>query len=1798
MKKLLTTMAALLLSVGAPFAQTLTDRGVYHITNSSTGANISAPASEAGNLTCATADASDENQLWIAFATNDENASFYLRNYASGYYMQGNPGDDNIWSVVLPGERNDDNCRMIVSVADAQNNYYNIKPTSDSDRSYAHAKANNNVVSWGQWANASKWSFSQAEDISAEELDAKIASWNFVEEWTKSYVSGGVYRIENAGKSGQCLSTSGAAGRAVTSATSGDGADNQLWQLTLAPDGNGFYFRNLNTAGYLTSSCVTSAQWSVVTTSNPDPSTSVFIIETQGNNLKFRCLNDKDKNYGFAHSDGGNNVVNWAAANVNSQWQFTLIETITPEEAAEKIALAESHWSANTDEPQILLDAMFTDKACTELIPTYSAMTTAELQQDANYLALPETLQQMVLKIHSGNWSETYANGTEWDSDHARKFRLQLYEPFSRGSEGSNCIGVQAYTNMNNPTGLIADNKNLLYVMVNDEIPEGALLTIGMGVDDGLYNDFNGQQQLHQGLNIVPVWDDHSLLYIYYTVDTWDTDTSKSRDERRKYTLDQFSPIKIHIEGGEVNGFFNSIGDELYAADTNEDWQYYRDRARHNMFDLLGEHALLHLHINNPVEGGTDLRDVLDETKTDYDIPLIIRHWDDIIFYQKMLMGVLSDDDIRSEQARKIGYGPDATFETLYDPLEGDTIARNDYHLYMNSRMCGLSSNSASFMNGTSWRAAFNPGTMNAILTGLVTTPDNLWGPAHEFGHINQQPVKIAGTTEESNNMFSNVAIYYRGATTARAELPSAQRTVFNNGETFLRHDTWGTTRMFYQLWLYYHAAGHNRKFYPRLFELLRLYPLEKRGGGAHLESRYDLLHFAKMCCVAAGEDLTDFFESWGFFVVQDDFFIDDYSQWHSYLPQEDIDAVKSEIAAYGYPKNTSIIFIDDRPGSTRDSYADDFGIDKAGSMGGLKDFKEGNIAGGSYDFVVDGTTVTMASDNGGAGFLLYDENGKLVGFSNEPTFTVNAETAKAIATGKVSVQVVGTDNIAQPVADVMEGNDSERKLAQLSKMMASAQSLINKVDPESLTLGRIKGDKAAELQAKYDEIAAKLDENTLADTEITTEYRALAEAYYTLLNDPEAYIDVVEGASYTFTNVGHPGNIMSVNDAGTQLAIAPADSADDPAAKWILEKLPEGKLALRNVKFNKYVAYVGQNSKPIVLADTVVSYTRVTINTDTLAFYPTQFNANQSLHYNTSQGIVRWSYNNAPGSHWIVSMAEDTETVSARNRLNELVTQTETLMNELCSIKASDEEPVALQLDPELMYSNAPYNGNGNDKFTSFSVLLDKDHATYFHSDYSGADSADGLDHYIRITMPDDVDLSPYDYLILNYQTRTSSSHWSPKAIIFSESADMEQWTDVVRLSEPTLPVGNNLSFTSDSIALLNDMRHFRMMVTNSGSALIGGHHFFALSELGLSAGKLLYTPNADMPSSVTPELLRAANREIAMSKVILAMKGAGIAEYNAAYDALLEDHNALIDAKNKPLTDLQKLIEATAELLDEVGLIYEEPEALVLSEELLYTNAEYDGVNAGDRLNWPNLWDGDASTIFHSNYDNEPSADGLDHYIRVTLPASENDLDRFRFVYTTRNNANSTYAPTAIVIEASTDGENWVELTHVTEGLPTASNTQHEMATLQAPQNTTHLRFRVTNSPSGLKGGHHFFALGELGIHKMIPQAEPSTTIYPNVTSPLMTDAFAKMHRANYLLTAGTSSMNKLEAAHNDLKQSYDALLEAKNLTSPPSAIEEINNPAESGKQIIYNLQGTRLSKITAPGVYIINGRKTIVK
>lgn len=1612
-------------------------------------------------------------------------------------------------------------------------------------------------------------------------LSAVVSALTCVTVFAEAPEAGNVYRIRNIGHN--IYMTDRGPTSAVGCSTLNEDSNAQLWLLEDSPEvSGGLTFRSLVSAYYLHSPNYASGEWTVK--ESVSVNNSVFSVTSTNGNFVIRAAKNSG-GYNFAHCDASSNVVCWESTATSTQWSFELVE-MTQQEIDRALSTPSAMITevSNASAYQAHLDALFADKACTRL------KVSGNLASNSHYLALSEPLRRMVDKVQSADWAET--NG-QWDSEHALKYRVQSYEPFSEGGNAAALAGIQAYTNMNNPTGIVADVHDALYVMVDDAVPAGATLYILGFSDNGMHNSTTEGYELKQGLNIIPNYTDCAHFFIYYTVNT--VSDSNGKKVHSEYKVTEFPSLKIHIEGGRLNGFFNPIGDELYRADTRADFDYTSARASHPMYDLVGKYVILHLHKDN-IGSSLGVISSLDAaanpgTKKEYDPVEIIKAWDNMCFSERILMGIQSDADVASEYNRG-----------FYAPLTGDNVIDPgfSYADYFNNRMMGISMEGDLFMNATSWRTAYNVSTIASILTELPY--GNIWGPAHEYGHINQQPIRIAGTTEESNNIFSNVALYFSPhGTTSRAAYPSDQRNLFNQGKTYLEHGTWGTTRMFWQLWCYYHATGHNPKFYPRLFELLRQDPLDwgpNVDGVYQLNPKNDLLKFAVKCCIAAQEDLTDFFTAWGFFVPQQNYKIGDYANFISNLTPEDIAEVKAEIAALGLHENRAIILIDDRPGSTRPTH-DEFNKDLCGEMGGLADFTDGSVPTGNFAYQVSGTTVTITGDgSGGVGFLLYDSEGNLAGFSNSRTFEVSPEVAGKIAAGEITVAVIGSDNSELKASDLVETGSDEDKIAIINNVLQEATALLAYRDINNNRPGMLFDASCADLQDKVDSTNSALEAGASGNA-LTDIYLELSAAYYALVNDADATIPVTPGAAYRLVNKAYPTLSMTSDGLNCRTVATGGDDTEvSTGCQWVFEPLGEsGRFAIRNRHFGNYIGEVTENEVTFPMTETPAAFAIVSPSRAVFAF-ALDGDESHSLH---SKGtgdsrVVRWNAAET-STQWELLEVESADMMQLQERLADAVNSAHALLNTAGTATGYEARPV--KITPELLYSNAPHTGNnGSDKFTSWYVILDNNTDTYFHSSWTGGkESADGLNHYIRIEAPEGETFHEFS---LTYITRNNDGGASNiKAYVLETSPDGETWTELC--SESGLTSGAKQKKVIDGTAPAGT-RFLRFMVNESGAKVSETSHYcFAISELSLTNRDENVLETSELYPAVTIEQMQAVIDAIVASAPLRNGNTAPSAdELEAAINSITAAADALEAAMTQNHDRLLELIQRTRQLLDETGaIIMVEADGLALDASMLYSNAPHIG-DGDDSTDMSKLIDGNTSTYFHSNYDNsKDSEDGLDHYIRIALPEAAPDErpGALTLSYTTRVSpyAHAIFAPASYTVEITSDMVNWTEALTCTDGLPAGSGQNHSSECLYLMPETKAVRLVVhTSCNDKTAGGHQYFVLSEIGLTAMTPRAEPLAA-FSQIDPAVMTDAHTSIHQCLLTLANPTSGESDFQSAMADLQQKYDNLLQARGSMTGITATEADDS---EGETTIYDLRGMKLHDATHPGIYIINHRKTIIR
>lgn len=1282
--------------------------------------------------------------------------------------------------------------------------------------------------------------------------------------------AGKVYRFESVLYPGEYLTSRGPnANPGCLPPT--DFPEAQYWLAEPVQGNANLRLRNLRTGLYLFSPTTWYTLWSQ-TANSADNGTAFQIVQNDAGNFLIR-RQWVDMNH-LLHTGLDRSISSWFNDGSHSQWTIDLIDIDSEQIDAYLAAAAEmNNLSGRAMTMQEHLDALFADKACTRL----SAQ--GELEENEHYLALPAELQRMVRKVQSGDWSEPEI---DWDAEHALKYRVQLYEPYSNAGQAAGLTKVQAYSNMNNPTGVLAHDGQFLYVMVDSEVPAGATLYIEGFNDVSLHDGVTSGYPLHQGLNIIPCYNNNSHFFIYYTANT------VANSLPTQYRLGDFPPIKIHIEGGELQGFFNSIGDELYTPDTRADYDYTITRAKHVMYDLLGRYMIFHVHKEdtpnspggNPCHG---LRSALDpsiysgDTYTT-DPAIILDYMDRISFAERIFMGLMSDEDIA-----------DPYNQGLYSSLRGDDIADPgfDFADYFNNRMMCISMQSINgTMNATSSRIAMSLGS---VAGSLNTIPNgNIWAIAHEHGHINQGPIYLNGTTEISNNIFSNVCLYYHpNGTTSRTEYPSTQLSLFNQNKSFLAHSTWGCTRMFWQLWMYYHGARNNTKFYPRLYELLRRNPLNKPTNCP----KNDLLHFAKMASIAAQEDLTDFFTAWGFFAPL------------AGLTDADIAEFHAEMAELNLPKNDAIILIDDRPGNSRPDQAY-YKKANAGTLGSMADFIAGVTPSGNVTYSLEGNTMQILGDgNPGLGFIIRDAEGRLLGFSNSRTFQVSDAAAEAINAGQAVIVCKGADNADMALMDVAEGGTDEQKRTILQELVASADLLLPGVDPEGIRPGMLWPESAAALQTVRDVAAALLaaddaDPETFAEP-IYGMRAALLEA-----NAPEARIPFRQGATYTIVNSQYADKCLGHSDGATTIGNHAVEASLPITQQWVIESTGQsGHVYLRNAATGYYIGGVTANNQnyPMTL-DAPADFTAVRMADNVWTFRQNSAQW-ESIHLSNGWNLVRWN-SESQNSQWVITMVNDEDFLPSRQALQELTDQATQLLLQVADLYDADYSPVTLT--EESFYSNAPHLGSGNDCFTSWSVLIDDNVNTYFHSNWAaGVNSDDGLDHYLRITIPEDQELGDFNF---TYTSRNNAGGASNiKAYTLAASADGTLWTPLV--SESGLTLGAAQSHTVSATAPLGT-RYLRFMVHTTAANKVMNHACFALSSVSLeSRPPLSATPNGHY-EQVTDDMVNSLTSAITQAS----------AAADKSTDALLT-HQAATDRLTAACQAIEQCLIAPTSLNDEMG-------------------------------------------------------------------------------------------------------------------------------------------------------------------------------------------------------------------------------------------------------------------------------------
>lgn len=1571
--------------------------------------------------------------------------------------------------------------------------------------------------------------------------------------------------------------------RALSSApnlTIGDAMLNNTnpFQLWIAVEGKGvnagqFALRNLGNGLYLNSSEKHLEPWGLIPTIALDTpsyhycvekeksgSTTYYVMSDVNNLGSKHCLNfSKAKNTIICHSDD-DNFSKWKIE-VQTNWDKAKIEEQLKKVAHYEVSVKD-HFQALVYERTLY--KVFTDTACTMLQNKYASMTEDELDKDEDLLKLPKTLRNLVKKIKKNDWTEANGNPSkpQWDDKYARKFRVQLCEPYSNPHEAGLAIGIQPHSVMNNPTGIYASKGDTLYVMVGGDIKEGSY--VYLGTFEGYKRprgDTKTGTKLKKGLNIVPIKNNETNTFICYTVETF---------KDRKLTglkLSSYDNLKIHIEGGNLNGYYNRMGDSLYTPDKNEDWDYYEKRANMHAITILGKYQILHLYQDSTVAGGRKYPGLSNFLNEQVKVEDVIAAWDKLMFAQRLTLGLLSREEY--EQAKK-------DFPTLDDPSRGiytymgdDPITPIDYSdVYrVHGKSWGMVTG---YMVGSNGYSGYNISTFPAITVGMASKESsnygNIWGAAHEIGHQHQALIHMNGLKESSNNIFSNICVWFDGKATsnmADGALVNLLK-VYNRPDGDFFHTTLGVQmHLYYKLWLYYHLAGKNNRFYPRLFELLRRDPMNVT---VDQDGAQCLLHFYKMCCKAAGEDLTEFFRAHCFFTPLKQRHVADYTSSDYTMTQEQVDAAIAEVKSWNLPLNRNIIFINDCAGKTvyshdgttkRHSYS---GAPQA-DMGMYTDFihAQNDTITGTYTYVMQNGQIVVSGAKGGVGLLAYDDEGMLQAFSDRYSFTLSERARQKLASRKLHIYVV---NAAGELTEI-KGSDAVGEQRDLLRTaMEDAKNLLKKVDEKSRIVGFYHKQAVVELEkllAKAETVYDNKDKAAYISTS-----QLLTEEIHRIMNAEDSRISFVPNSSYLLECEYGPNKYVYRHDDNA-MRIKPEETK---GSEWLFEMVGENSYYIKHVETGKYLSAAEKSVQmKLVEKSETLPYHMETLDNNYFALGCSKDYINYEHQRGNLQG---WAKIEGTQSRWRLSLVKVEENEQAFQNLAKSASMAEALIRknaEITEVKLqTTQENETGYLYCNAVGSNNSVNGDANNGYN----LLDKNINTFLLTQTS----KDSLDHYLKV----DLKNQQLPLISMRYVTRNTDSKERPRTILIEGAKDNGEFTPIMTINTG-LPQHRSTEFISPLFDA--DFRYLRFMVKATwGGETKKNHPYFSMSEFSLT------TPVLNSKYEAAKADYNALIEEIIKARKALETGREQIEQLKTAKESLDAAYQKFADACHKidmqameaKKNNLRALIAKTEALMNEVATVeYKEDRNVATAAPIALQCKDANGkaylssnADQNTETNFPAsggsepaLIDNNPNTFYHSRWRgtqvNEP------HHIQVKVTDIETDAE-FAFSYRTRHNGGPY--PHAFRIEQSLDGQTFTLIRTFelrTDSLPVQNGKQWKSPKITPTGKYRYLRFVVTKS-NDQKMGQYCFAMAEFSLNSYDYKLDVKVNKrkeFTCVNDSQIIDAELLMVAAKSIQSAAASEAMIDEQIAN-LQQVYDSLLKAKEASAPYNELVKFSQTA----------------------------------
>lgn len=448
------------------------------------------------------------------------------------------------------------------------------------------------------------------------------------------------------------------------------------------------------------------------------------------------------------------------------------------------------------------------------------------------------------------------------------EYRVGTYNVYPEPMIEARILKTNPFSLNDNPTGIYVEEGDNILILSDDLSPNAKVSICIQDLDEENGRGFNRSSifPIKSGINKINI-DKKGLIYIRYI----------SND---KNIIPNLKPVSLHFINGKVNGYYDYQNPKHRGR-----WNEILANAKYKYLDVIGKYS----HMTY------ETKDFRNYTKN---IDRLVE---------------ITDRVVDSEM---------------------DHIGLTKYKQRRNNRLYMHVVYGNAYMYATYYRTAYGRNTMST-LASEEQLGRSLWGPAHEIGHMNQtEGLKWIGMTEVTVNISSFHIVYnvFKQKTRMITEnrylnawnkmlkynieynnstndiIVKATQAHANPGKGGnLAVNVFDRLVPFIQLELYYGAVKgltptkqHDKGgFYPDIYEYLRK---NQSGNDGAQQSE-----FPYIASKIANEDLTSFFEKWGF-LTPVDMRVNDYATRQLTISQERINDVKSRISAMKLPKQDMAI--------------------------------------------------------------------------------------------------------------------------------------------------------------------------------------------------------------------------------------------------------------------------------------------------------------------------------------------------------------------------------------------------------------------------------------------------------------------------------------------------------------------------------------------------------------------------------------------------------------------------------------------------------------------------------------------------------------------------------------------------------------------------------------------------------------------------------------------------------------------------------------------------------------------------